>query len=79
MDFAKDHETFELRAGLLEGRPIDRGEIADLATLPSLEALRATIVGLIQATATKLVRIVAEPGAQIARVLAAKGREPGAG
>ncbi len=77
VDFAKDHEAFELRAGLLEGRPVDRDEIAEFATLPSLDALRAILVGLIQAPATKLVRIVAEPGAQIARVLAAKGRETG--
>ncbi len=79
VDFEKEHESFELRAGLLDGRPVDRGEIAEFATLPSLEVMRAMLIGLIQATATKLVRIVAEPGAQIARVLAAKGREPGAG
>ena len=48
LDFAKDHEAFELRAGLLEGRPIDGGEIAEFANLPSLEALRATLVGLIR-------------------------------
>jgi len=74
VDFAKDHESFELRGGLLEGNPVEQTEIATLATLPSLDVLRAQLVGLIQAPATKLVRLVSEPGGQIARVLAARGR-----
>jgi large subunit ribosomal protein L10 len=75
VDFAKDHESFELRGGLLEGNPVEQTEIATLATLPSLDVLRAQLVGLIQAPATKLVRLVSEPGGQIARVLAARGRQ----
>ena len=42
-----------------------------LASLPSLDELRATIVGLIQAPATKIARTVNEPGAQLARVFGA--------
>jgi len=75
VDFAKDHETFELKGGLLEGKPVDEGQIAQLATLPSLEVLRAGIVGLVQAPATKLARLLFEPGAQIARVLGARGEQ----
>ncbi|HJO25358.1 MAG: 50S ribosomal protein L10 [Myxococcota bacterium] len=75
VDFAKDHEVFELRAGLLDGRAIDASEIGTLATLPSLDELRAMLLGLVQAPATKLVRLVSEPGAQIARVLSARGSE----
>ena len=77
-DFAGDHEVFEIKGGILEGEPVSAGEIAKLATLPSLDALRGTIVGLIQAPATKLVRLFSEPGGQIARVMAAKGRGEGA-
>ena len=75
VDFAKDHEAFELKGGLLEGVPVDEGQIARLATLPSLEVLRAGIVGLLQAPATKLVRLLAEPGAQVARAIGARGEQ----
>ncbi|MEE8508299.1 MAG: 50S ribosomal protein L10 [Myxococcota bacterium] len=74
-DFADEVEVFELKAGLLEGEAIEPAEIRKLARLPSLEVLRGTIVGLLQASATKLARLVSEPGAQLARVLAARGRQ----
>jgi large subunit ribosomal protein L10 len=79
VDFAKDHEAFELKGGVLEGRSVQQAEIATLATLPSLEALRARLVGLLQAPATKIARLASEPGAQLARVLAARGRQQGEG
>lgn len=77
VEFAKEHEVFELRAGVLDGRAVQPAEIGTLATLPSLDELRGTIVGLLQAPATKLVRIASEPGAQLARVLSAHGSEEG--
>jgi large subunit ribosomal protein L10 len=76
-DFAKGHEEFNLKAGILEGSAVGATEIAKIATLPSLDQLRGMIIGLIQAPATKLVRLLAEPGAQLARVLAARGRQEG--
>jgi large subunit ribosomal protein L10 len=72
VDYSKEHEVFRLRAGLLEGRAIGAAEIATLATLPSLEELRARLVGLVQAPATKLVRVLAAPGGQLARLVAAR-------
>lgn len=77
VDFAKDNEVFELRAGVLDGRAIEPAEIGTLATLPSLDELRGKLVGLLLAPATKLVRLISEPGGQIARVLAARGNEAG--
>jgi large subunit ribosomal protein L10 len=77
VDFAKENEIFELRAGMLDGRAIEPAEIGTLATLPSLDELRGQLVGLLQASATKIARLVSEPGAQIARVLAAHGNEEG--
>jgi large subunit ribosomal protein L10 len=76
-DFAKDHEVFTLKAGVLEGDVIEAEQIETLAKLPSLDQLRGKIIGLIQAPATQLVRLFAEPGAQVARVLAARGRQEG--
>jgi large subunit ribosomal protein L10 len=72
VDYSKANEVFELKAGFLDGKAMDSGEIATLATLPSLDELRGQIVGLIQAPATKLVRLLVEPGAQIARLMEAR-------
>jgi large subunit ribosomal protein L10 len=74
-EFAKDNEIFELKAGVLDGRAIEPAEIGTLATLPSLDELRGTLIGLIQAPATKIARLVSEPGAQLARVLNARGSQ----
>jgi len=71
-DFAKDHEAFELKGGVVDGEVIDTAQIAALAKLPSMDALRGTIVGLLQASATKLVRLITEPGAQLARLVEAR-------
>lgn len=72
VDFAKDHEVFELKAGVLEGRAVDTGEIATLATLPSLDAIRSQLIGLIQTPATQIARLLSEPGAGLARLLEAR-------
>ena len=71
-DFAKDHEVFELKGGVVDGEIIDTAQIAALAKLPSMDALRGSIVGLLQASATKLVRLIAEPGTQLARLVEAR-------
>jgi large subunit ribosomal protein L10 len=71
-EFAKDHEALRLRGGMLDGKPVTVAAIGTLATLPSLNALRAKLVGLIQAPATQLARLVSEPGAQLARLVQAR-------
>jgi large subunit ribosomal protein L10 len=75
VDFAKQHEVFQLRAGVLEGKALDRSEIATLATLPSLEELRARIVGVLSAPAQKLVMVLSAPAAQLARVTEARSKQ----
>jgi large subunit ribosomal protein L10 len=71
-DFAKDHEVFEIKGGLVDGEVVDAAQIAALAKLPSMDALRGMIIALLQAPATKLVRLIAEPGAQLARLVSAR-------
>jgi large subunit ribosomal protein L10 len=78
-EFAKDHEALQLRGGLLEGRAVDVAAIGTLATLPSLQVLRGKIVGLLQAPATRLARLVAEPGAKLARAVEARRASLGGG
>lgn len=70
--YAKEHEAFEVRAAWVEGRTLGREEIATLATLPTLEELRARLLGLITAPATKLVRVLNAPAEQLARVMEAR-------
>lgn len=72
VDFSKQHEVFEIKGGLLDGRAVGSGEIATLATLPSLEELRAKLAGLIQAPAQKLAMLVSAPGGQLARLVEAR-------
>ncbi|MCL6595670.1 MAG: 50S ribosomal protein L10 [Firmicutes bacterium] len=71
-EFAQEHrEQWRVKAGLLAGRAIDAGEVEALARLPGREQLLAQLAGLLAAPATRLVRTLAEPVAQVARVLAA--------
>jgi large subunit ribosomal protein L10 len=75
VDFAKQHEVFQLRAGVLEGKALDKAEIATLATLPSLDELRARLIGVLSAPAQKLVMVLAAPAAQLARVTEARSKK----
>lgn len=72
VDYAKENEIFKLRGAVLDGRPLGQAEIATLATLPSLDALRGKLVGLLSAPASQLARLLAAPGAQLARVIEAR-------
>ena len=71
VDFAKTNDKFEIVGGAMGATALDVTGIQSLATLPSLDELRAKIVGLIVAPATKLATITQAPAAQIARVLSA--------
>jgi len=71
-EFQKVQQKLDLRIGMLDGKLIKQAEIKALATLPSLNALRAKIVGLLQAPASRIVGVLAAPGGQIARVVKAK-------
>jgi hypothetical protein len=56
VDFAKTNDKFEIVGGAMGDTVLDVNGIKALAALPSLDELRATIVGLIQAPATKIAR-----------------------
>jgi large subunit ribosomal protein L10 len=71
VDFAKTTDKFEIVGGAMGDTLLDANGVKALAELPSLDELRAKIVGLIQAPATKLVQVVQAPAAQLARVFGA--------
>ncbi len=71
VDFAKTNDKFEIVGGAMGATALDVAGVQALATLPSLDELRAKIVGLIVAPATKIATIAQAPAAQLARVLSA--------
>ncbi|HEV2818100.1 MAG TPA: 50S ribosomal protein L10 [Allosphingosinicella sp.] len=71
VDFAKTHDRLEIVGGAMGETMLNADGIKALAALPSLDELRAKIVGLIQAPATKIARTISEPGASLARVIGA--------
>jgi large subunit ribosomal protein L10 len=70
-DFAKGHERFVILGGAMGKVALDANGVRALAALPSLDELRAKIIGLVQAPATKLAQLLNAPGAKVARVVQA--------
>lgn len=71
MDATNRSEVFKLKGGYLGGHAISAEEVKALAELPPLPVMRARLLGVISAPASKLVRTLAEPSRQVARVLKA--------
>ena len=69
--FSKDNEKLIVLGGALGQEQLDLAAIKALASLPSLEALRAKIVGVISTPATRIVGVLKAPAGQVARVIAA--------
>ncbi|MEO6432980.1 MAG: 50S ribosomal protein L10, partial [Sphingomicrobium sp.] len=72
VEFAKTNDKFEIVGGAMGDTMLDVAGVKALAALPGLDELRGTLIGLIQAPATKLARIAMETGGQLARIFAAK-------
>ena len=78
VEFAKTNEKLEIVGGAMGSTVLDVNGVKALATMPSLDELRAKIVGLVQAPATKVVQIVQAPAGQLARVFGAYGAKEAA-
>lgn len=77
--FAKDNEKLSIVGGALGENTLDVAGVQALASLPSLDALRGKIIGLLQAPATKVAGVLQAPAGQLARVFGAYGaKEDGA-
>jgi large subunit ribosomal protein L10 len=61
VDAARDTRVLEVRGGLLEGRPIEAGEIESLAKLPPVDVLRGQVLGAITAPLTAIVALFTAP------------------
>ncbi len=75
VEFAKTNDKFVVLGGALGTQTLDANGVKALAELPSLETLRAQLLGLIQTPATRIAGILQAPGGQVARVLAAYAKK----
>ena len=71
--FAKENDKFTVVGGILgQTTVLDTKGVSALATMPSLDQLRAQLLGLLNAPATRLARVIGEPANQVARVMQAR-------
>ena len=70
--YSKDNEKLVILGGSMGKTVLNAAGVKALADLPSLDELRAKLIGLLNAPATKIARTIKEPGAKLARVIQAK-------
>ena len=75
VEFEKKFENFKILGGSYEGEKIDNAKINFLATLPSLDQIRAKLLGLLNAPAQKIASISQAPGGQLARLISARSEQ----
>jgi large subunit ribosomal protein L10 len=71
VDFAKGNDKLVILGGAMGTTALDANGVKALASMPSLDELRAKLVGLIQAPATKIAQLTTAPAAKLARVFGA--------
>ena len=74
-DFAKTNDRLVILGGAMGTTALNADGVKALATMPSLDELRARIVGMIATPATRIAQIVNAPAAQLARVIGAYARK----
>jgi large subunit ribosomal protein L10 len=73
--YAKGNDKLVILGGAMGKTVLDAKGVKALAELPSLDELRAKLIGLLNAPATKIARTIKEPGGQLARVIQAKASQ----
>ncbi len=73
VDYAKKNKKLVVIGGALGETRLDPDGVQQLSSLPSLDELRAKIVGMIQTPATRIAGVMQTPAGQLARVFSAYG------
>ncbi len=73
--FAKTNPALQVRVGVVDGHLLDSQGLKAVADLPSREALRSQLVGLIQGPLTQLVGLLQAPQRELAFILAERGKQ----
>ena len=71
VEFAKTNDKLEIVGGSMGTQVLTPEGVKALASLPSLDALRSTLIGLVLAPATKIAQLTTAPAAKLARVFGA--------
>jgi len=74
-NFGAEFDKLKVKFGFLNNQRLDESAIVALADLPSLDVLRAKILGLLVAPATKLAILINTPASQLAQVIKAKAEK----
>ena len=74
-DFAKANDKFVILGGGLGNQALSPDGVKALASLPSLDELRAKLAGIISQPATKLASVLSQPGGGLARVIKARAEK----
>lgn len=74
-EFAKKNEKLVLVGGAFGETVLDKAAINQLATLPSLDELRAKIIAILQTPATRVAGVLQAPAGQLARVFGAYAKK----
>jgi large subunit ribosomal protein L10 len=77
VEFANKNDKLRIVGGGLNEQSLDAEGVKALATLPSLDELRAKLLGMLQTPATRIAGILQVPGTQVARVLGAYAKQQG--
>ena len=72
-EYRKTNEKISVVAGALNEAGLEAAQVDVLAKLPSLDALRATLIGILRTPATKVVGMIQAPAGQLVRVFCAHG------
>ena len=75
MDFAKTNDKLVVLGGAMGTTTLNAEAVKSLATLPSLDELRAKLLGLLNAPATRVATVVQAPASQLARVFSAYAKK----
>lgn len=73
--FAKENPKLKVKGGVVEGQAVDAPGVVALSMLPGLDGVRAQLIGLLQAPATKLAVLLQTPGRNVAVCLAERGKQ----
>ena len=79
VEFAKGNDKFVVLGGALGNQVLNADGVKALSELPSLETLRAQLLGLIQTPATRIAGVLQAPAGQLARVFKAYADKDSAG
>lgn len=77
VEFANRNDKLVIVGGGLDDQELDAAGVKALAALPSLEQLRAKLLGILQTPATRIAGVLQAPGGQVARVLGAYAKKAG--